>query len=127
MRDKGFSFVRPILEELIKTEETYVENLWIGINNYGKIFERTDLPVGLRGKKYVLFGNIEQIAEFHRDELLPMFHRNKHDLKRLFDEFIQYVDVSSSAFKRKLNVLVNIFFFLKYSRTIIFMATYCLP
>ena len=94
MRDKGFSFVQPILEELIKTEETYVKNLWIGINNYGKIFERKDLRPGLRGKKYVLFGNIEQIAEFHRDEFLPMLQRNKQNLKRIFDEFQRYIDVS---------------------------------
>ena len=94
LRDKGFSFVQPILEELIKTEETYVKNLWIGINNYGKIFERKDLRPGLRGKKYVLFGNIEQIAEFHRDEFLPMLQRNKHNLKRIFDEFQRYIDVS---------------------------------
>ncbi|KAM7344923.1 uncharacterized protein ACRADG_011440 isoform 1-T5 [Cochliomyia hominivorax] len=92
LRDKGYSFIKPILEELIKTEESYVENLWIGINNYGNIFQRNDLPIGLRGKKYVLFGNVEQIAEFHRDQFLPMLHRNKHDLKRIFDEFQQFID-----------------------------------
>lgn len=94
MRDKGYGCIQPILDELIKTEETYVENLWLGINNYGNMFERKDLPMGLRGKKYVLFGNVEQLAEFHRDEFLPMLHRNKHDLKRLFDEFQQYIEVS---------------------------------
>lgn len=94
LRDKGYGFIKPILEELIKTEESYVENLWIGINNYGNIFQRSDLPIGLRGKKYVLFGNVEQIAEFHRDQFLPMLHRNKHDLKRIFDEFQQFIDVS---------------------------------
>ena len=71
-----------------------MKNLWIGINNYGKIFERKDLRPGLRGKKYVLFGNIEQIAEFHRDEFLPMLQRNKQNLKRIFDEFQRYIDVS---------------------------------
>ncbi|XP_073812324.1 uncharacterized protein [Musca autumnalis] len=92
MRDKGYGCIQPILDELIKTEETYVENLWTGINNYGNMFERKDLPMGLRGKKYVLFGNVEQLAEFHRDEFLPMLHRNKHDLKRLFDEFQHYIE-----------------------------------
>ncbi|XP_061386367.1 pleckstrin homology domain-containing family G member 4B-like [Musca vetustissima] len=92
MRDKGYGCIQPILDELIKTEETYVENLWTGISNYGNMFERKDLPMGLRGKKYVLFGNVEQLAEFHRDEFLPMLHRNKHDLKRLFDEFQHYIE-----------------------------------
>ncbi|XP_001985810.2 triple functional domain protein isoform X2 [Drosophila grimshawi] len=92
LRDKSDKCVHPILEELIHTEETYVNNLFTGLENYGNIFQRKDLPLGLRGKKYDLFGNIEQIAEFHRDEFLPMLHRNRRDLKRLFDEFLQFLD-----------------------------------
>ncbi|EDW79716.2 uncharacterized protein Dwil_GK17870 [Drosophila willistoni] len=92
LRDKSDKCVHPILEELIKTEEAYVNNLFTGLENYGNIFQRKDLPLGLRGKKYDLFGNIEAIAEFHRDEFLPMLHRNRRDLKRLFDEFLQFVD-----------------------------------
>ncbi|XP_016988840.1 triple functional domain protein isoform X1 [Drosophila rhopaloa] len=92
LRDKSDKCVHPILEELIKTEEAYVNNLFMGIENYGNIFQRKDLPLGLRGKKYDLFGNIEQIAEFHRDEFLPMLQRNRRDLKRLFDEFLQFLD-----------------------------------
>uniref|UniRef100_A0A1A9UGY0 DH domain-containing protein n=1 Tax=Glossina austeni TaxID=7395 RepID=A0A1A9UGY0_GLOAU len=92
LRDKGFKSVQPILDELIKTEETYVENLWLGINNYGNVFKRKDLPIGLRGKKYVLLGNVEHLAEFHRDEFLPMLKRNRHDLKRIFEEFIEFIE-----------------------------------
>ncbi|KAH8252592.1 hypothetical protein KR032_000719 [Drosophila birchii] len=92
LRDKSDKCVHPILEELIKTEEAYVNNLYTGLENYGNIFQRKDLPLGLRGKKYDLFGNIEQIAEFHRDEFLPMLLRNRRDLKRLFDEFLQFLD-----------------------------------
>uniref|UniRef100_A0A1I8P4R1 DH domain-containing protein n=1 Tax=Stomoxys calcitrans TaxID=35570 RepID=A0A1I8P4R1_STOCA len=92
LRDKGYGCIQPILDELIKTEESYVENLWTGIRNYGNIFEHKDLPMGLRGMKYILFGNVEQLAEFHRDEFLPMLHRNRHDLKRLFDEFLYFIE-----------------------------------
>ncbi|KAH8280539.1 hypothetical protein KR018_009474 [Drosophila ironensis] len=92
LRDKSDKCVHPILEELIKTEEAYVNNLILGIENYGDIFQRKNLPEGLRGKKYDLFGNIEQIAEFHRDEFLPMLLRNRRDLKCLFDEFLQFLD-----------------------------------
>uniref|UniRef100_A0A1A9WWT0 DH domain-containing protein n=1 Tax=Glossina brevipalpis TaxID=37001 RepID=A0A1A9WWT0_9MUSC len=104
MRDKGFKSVQPILDELIKTEETYVENLWIGINNYGTIFRRRDLPCGLRGKKYVLLGNVEQLAEFHRDEFLPMLKRNRHDLKRIFEEFIEFIDLIQNELDDKLGI-----------------------
>ncbi|XP_055917553.1 guanine nucleotide exchange factor DBS isoform X2 [Eupeodes corollae] len=92
LREKCDKTIQPILDELIKTEESYVENLFMGISNYGNIFSRKDLPPGLRGKKYVLIGNIEQIAEFHRDEFLPMLQRNKDDLIRLFDEFSTFID-----------------------------------
>ncbi|XP_017961047.1 uncharacterized protein LOC108654337 isoform X1 [Drosophila navojoa] len=92
LRDKSDKCVHPILEELIHTEEAYVKNLFTGLENYGNIFQRKDLPQGLRGKKYDLFGNIEQIAEFHRDEFLPMLQRNRRDLKRLFDEFLEFLD-----------------------------------
>ncbi|KAH8297058.1 hypothetical protein KR044_004296 [Drosophila immigrans] len=92
LRDKSDKCVHPILEELIHTEEAYVKNLFTGLENYGNIFQRKDLPLGLRGKKYDLFGNIEHIAEFHRDEFLPMLHRNRRDLKRLFDEFLVFLD-----------------------------------
>lgn len=97
--------MHPILEELIHTEEAYVKSLFTGLENYGNIFQRKDLPLGLRGKKYDLFGNIEQIAEFHRDEFLPMLHRNRRDLKRLFDEFLAFLDVSNIFW-----LILNIFF-----------------
>uniref|UniRef100_A0A1I8P6L1 DH domain-containing protein n=1 Tax=Stomoxys calcitrans TaxID=35570 RepID=A0A1I8P6L1_STOCA len=92
MYAKGQKSIQPILDELIKTEETYVESLWDGLKNYGSLFERKDLPLALKGKKYVLFCNMEQIAEFHRDEFLPMLQRNRGDLKQLFDEFQIFIE-----------------------------------
>lgn len=92
LRTKRDRNIEPILDELIKTEESYVDNLFMGIANYGNIFSRKDLPPGLRGKKFVLIGNIEQIAEFHRDEFMPMLKRNKDDLTRLCSEFSTFID-----------------------------------
>ncbi|XP_054738774.1 uncharacterized protein LOC129244899 [Anastrepha obliqua] len=92
LRDKSSQHIKPILDELIKTEETYVENLRIGLENYGNIFTRKDLPIGLLGKKYVLLGNIGQIYEFHLEHFLPMLQANRRDLKRIFDEFQHYIE-----------------------------------
>ncbi|XP_058986433.1 triple functional domain protein [Musca domestica] len=89
---KGMEHIQPILEELIKTEESYVESIWKGLKNYGNVFEQRDLPRGMKGKKYVLFGNIEQIAEFHRDIFLPMLLRNRNNIKQLFDQFQRYIE-----------------------------------
>ena len=85
--------MHPILEELIKTEESYIESLKKGLQNYANIFERKDLPTGLKGKKYVLLGNIEQIYDFHREEFLPMLYRNRRNLKLLFEEFQLFIEV----------------------------------
>lgn len=84
--------VKPIIDELIKTEETYVENLRIGLQNYEPIFDRIDLPSGLRGKKFVLMGNVEQLLEFHETQFLPMLRRERHDITRLFNEFVRFLD-----------------------------------
>lgn len=84
--------VKPIIDELIKTEETYVENLRIGLQNYEPIFDRLDLPPGLRGKKFVLMGNVEQLLEFHETQFLPMLRRERQDITRLFIEFARFLD-----------------------------------
>ncbi|KAL5291020.1 hypothetical protein ACFFRR_010434 [Megaselia abdita] len=84
--------VKPIIDELIKTEETYVENLRIGLKNYEQIFKRGDLPAGLCGKKFVLMGNVEQLLEFHEMQFLPMLRKERHDITRLFNEFVRFLD-----------------------------------
>ena len=85
-----------------------MENLRIGLENYGNIFARKDLPIGLRGKKYVLLGNIAQIYEFHAEEFLPMLHTYKRDLKRLFDEFQHYIDVSVAMVREIYTIHMNV-------------------
>lgn len=84
--------VKPIIDELISTEETYVENLKRGLENYEPMFDRIDLPPGLRGKKFVLMGNIEQLLEFHETQFLPMLKKERHDITRLFNEFVRFLD-----------------------------------
>lgn len=83
-----------IIKELISTELSYVETLKNGIRNYVNVFHNeANVPPGLKGKKYVLCGNVEQLAEFHENEFLPMLQRNQNDVGRLFEEFYRLIEV----------------------------------
>lgn len=88
-----YKCIKNILEEFIATEETYVQTLWKGINNYSNIFQRSDLPEDLEGKEYDLLGNIETIANFHRDQILPMLQSNRENAEKFFIDFRQLVEV----------------------------------
>ena len=64
-----------VMRELIQTEKDYVSDLECIVNGYLKEFVRagSKIPADLRGKKSIIFGNIEQIYEFHsRDFLLEL-------------------------------------------------------
>jgi triple functional domain protein len=61
-----------IMMELVATERDYVADLRCIIRGYIREFEKaTDkIPQNLYDKKNVIFGNIEQIYEFHNEEFL---------------------------------------------------------
>ncbi|GAB6030421.1 hypothetical protein CHUAL_007297 [Chamberlinius hualienensis] len=54
-----------IMREMIQTERDYVKSLEYIIENYVPELLRDDIPQALRGKRNVIFGNIEKIYEFH--------------------------------------------------------------
>ncbi|KAK3095367.1 hypothetical protein FSP39_013819 [Pinctada imbricata] len=65
---------RHVLNELIETEKTYVSQLSDILNGYySKMEERSMqhlIPEELKGKRDILFGNLEQIYKFHNDTFL---------------------------------------------------------
>ncbi|CAD7089125.1 unnamed protein product [Hermetia illucens] len=79
-----------IINELIATEQSYVDTLKRGLKNYVSIYENEiNLPANLRGKKYFLFGNIEQIVELHENELLPMLNENRNAVAKICERFYE--------------------------------------
>ena len=60
------------MKELIQTEKDYVYDLEHIVKGYLKEFARAGkkIPADLRGKKNIIFGNIEQIYEFHKNDFL---------------------------------------------------------
>lgn len=63
-RNKG-SKLRHIVDEMVTTEREYVRSLRYIIDNYFPEMERADLPQDLRGKRSVIFGNLEKLVDFH--------------------------------------------------------------
>ncbi|XP_037548258.1 rho guanine nucleotide exchange factor 40 [Nematolebias whitei] len=59
------SRLRHIVEEMVTTEREYVRSLRYIIHHYFPEMDRADLPQGLRGKRSVIFGNLEKLLDFH--------------------------------------------------------------
>ncbi|XP_049574468.1 pleckstrin homology domain-containing family G member 4B isoform X4 [Syngnathus scovelli] len=74
--------LRHILEEMVTTERQYVRSLRYVIRHYFPEMERADLPQELRGKRSVLFGNLEKILDFHARFFLKELEAcRKHPLR----------------------------------------------
>ncbi|MBN3321118.1 PKH4B protein, partial [Atractosteus spatula] len=55
---------------MISTEREYVRSLGYIIENYFPEMERIDLPQDLRGKRNIIFGNMEKLYDFHSQYFL---------------------------------------------------------
>lgn len=91
-----FRNLRNVVDELLNCEKTYIAALDKGVKDYKMAFRDTEfkktLPDALRGKEGTIFGNIDRICDFHRDELLPKLlacDRNVTKICEVFCEFIQ--------------------------------------
>ncbi|XP_056241515.1 uncharacterized protein LOC130175196 isoform X1 [Seriola aureovittata] len=60
-----------VLEELVFTEREYVRSLGYIITHYLPLLDRPDIPQDLRGKRGVIFGNLEKLYDFHSHYFLP--------------------------------------------------------
>nr|XP_056718836.1 puratrophin-1 [Euleptes europaea] len=64
------SKLRHIIDEMVTTEQEYVRSLRYIIESYFPEMERVDLPQDLRGKRSVIFGNLEKLYDFHSQYFL---------------------------------------------------------
>uniref|UniRef100_A0A182QXS9 DH domain-containing protein n=1 Tax=Anopheles farauti TaxID=69004 RepID=A0A182QXS9_9DIPT len=84
--------VTSILQELLANEANYVQTLGRGVENYVSIMTGKDLPPGLRGQKYHIFGNIEKIHALHQNQFLPMLERNRASIAGIAETFIWFLE-----------------------------------
>lgn len=89
------SRLRHIVEEMVTTEREYVRSLRYIIHHYFPEMERADLPQGLRGKRSVIFGNLEKLLDFHSQFFLKELEACwKHPL-RVPHSFLRHVGLTS--------------------------------
>ncbi|KAM9855186.1 pleckstrin homology domain-containing family G member 4B-like [Aulostomus maculatus] len=60
-----------VLEELVFTEREYVRSLGYILTHYHPLLDRQDIPQDLRGKRGIIFGNLEKLHDFHSHYFLP--------------------------------------------------------
>ncbi|XP_026071060.1 rho guanine nucleotide exchange factor 40-like isoform X2 [Carassius auratus] len=95
-RNKGSKLCH-IVDEMVTTEREYVRSLRYIIDNYFPEMERVDLPQDLRGKRSVIFGNLEKLVDFHSQYFLKELEsccnhplRVSHCFLRHQDQFSLY-------------------------------------
>ena len=83
------------MSEMVQTERDYVCSLRFIVENYVPEMDRDDLPQALRGKRNVIFGNIEKIYQFHRQYFLQEMEasrRNPFLIARYFLMHVSYIE-----------------------------------
>lgn len=76
---------------MIQTERDYVSSLRFIVDNYIPELQREDVPQVLRGKRNVIFGNIEKICQFHQQYFLREVEACRRNIFHIAQYFIMHV------------------------------------
>lgn len=79
-----------VLSELVETEKMYVEDLGQIVEGYMATMAAQGVPESLRGRDRIVFGNIQQIYEWHRDYFLRELQQCLKDADWLAQLFIKH-------------------------------------
>lgn len=75
----------------VQTERDYVISLSLVVNHYIPELKREDVPQALRGKRAIIFGNIEKIFEFHSNYFLEELSRCENEPYKISQCFLSHV------------------------------------
>ncbi|XP_070691419.1 pleckstrin homology domain-containing family G member 4B [Pempheris klunzingeri] len=89
---KQSSKVQHIMDEMISTEREYVRSLSYIIEHYFPEMERLDLPQDLRGKRSIIFGNVEKLWDFHSQYFLKELESRAHSPLSISSCFLRHED-----------------------------------
>ncbi|XP_042350513.1 kalirin-like [Plectropomus leopardus] len=79
-----------VLNELIQTEKDYVKDLGIVVEGFMKKIEEKGVPDDMKGKDKIVFGNIHQIYDWHRDFFVGELEKCLDDHEHLPELFIKH-------------------------------------
>uniref|UniRef100_A0A673M3M4 Kalirin RhoGEF kinase a n=1 Tax=Sinocyclocheilus rhinocerous TaxID=307959 RepID=A0A673M3M4_9TELE len=72
-----------VLNELIQTEKDYVKDLGIVVEGFMKRIEEKGVPDDMKGKDKIVFGNIHQIYDWHKDFFVGELEKCLEDQEKL--------------------------------------------
>lgn len=78
------------VNELVHTENVYVDRLRHVVEDYMPNMRRSDISPYFRALEADIFGNIEKIFRFHSEEFLPALRDCENDLRKLGQCFRHY-------------------------------------
>ncbi|XP_028971382.2 triple functional domain protein isoform X3 [Esox lucius] len=78
-----------VLLELVETERDYVRDLGSVVEGYISRMKEEGVPDDMRGKDKIVFGNIHQIYDWHRDFFLGELEKCLEDPDRLAPLFVK--------------------------------------
>jgi len=79
------------MQELVNTEVDYIQSLQYVVDNYIPEMNRSSLPQPLRGKKNIVFANLEKIHEFHSQCFLRLLQQCINSPFQIGSCFLQHV------------------------------------
>nr|XP_027784418.1 rho guanine nucleotide exchange factor 25 isoform X3 [Marmota flaviventris] len=115
-----------VLSELVETEKMYVDDLGQIVEGYMATMAAQGVPESLRGRDRIVFGNIQQIFEWHRDYFLQELQRClkdpdwlaqlfiKHELRQQLGHRLQLNDLLIKPVQRIMKYQLLLKDFLKY-------------
>uniref|UniRef100_A0A8C1Y404 Rho guanine nucleotide exchange factor 25 n=1 Tax=Cyprinus carpio TaxID=7962 RepID=A0A8C1Y404_CYPCA len=79
-----------VLNELIETEKLYVDDLGLIVEGYMATMNAKGVPEDMKGKDKIVFGNIHQIYDWHKDYFLGELEKCVAEPERLAQLFIKH-------------------------------------
>ncbi|XP_035378337.1 rho guanine nucleotide exchange factor 25 isoform X2 [Electrophorus electricus] len=79
-----------VLKELIETEKLYVVDLGLIVEGYMATMSTKGVPEDMKGKDKIVFGNIHQIYDWHKDYFLGELEKCVAEPERLAQLFIKH-------------------------------------
>ncbi|XDV31064.1 hypothetical protein PO909_033837, partial [Leuciscus waleckii] len=79
-----------VLNELIQTEKDYVKDLGIVVEGFMKRIEEKGIPDHMKGKEKIVFGNIHQIYDWHKDFFVGELEKCLEDQEKLPELFSKH-------------------------------------
>uniref|UniRef100_A0A8D0GRK4 Rho guanine nucleotide exchange factor 25 n=1 Tax=Sphenodon punctatus TaxID=8508 RepID=A0A8D0GRK4_SPHPU len=79
-----------VLMELVETEKMYVEDLSQIVEGYMSTMCARGVPEGMKGKDRIIFGNIHQIYDWHKDYFLKELEKCLQEPDLLAELFIKH-------------------------------------